>query len=42
MIARRLRRPLTAWNRLENALPERPAGKAADAGSVLIKYSSLV
>src|SRR6185437_27378 len=34
--ARWLRRPLTAWNRLEKALAEMPSGRALRAGSVLI------
>ena len=35
-IAGRLRRPPTAWKRLEKAWPESPAGNASEAVSVLI------
>ena len=40
--ARRLRRPVTAWNRLENAWPDRPAGAASDAMSLDMETSSLI
>ena len=40
--ARRLRRPATAWNRLENAWPDRPAGAASDAMSLDMETSSLI
>src|SRR5436190_8399210 len=39
--ARWLRRPETAWNRLENAWPESPAGAASDAMSLDMRTSSL-